>query len=90
VRKIKHFSMCQNRPVFYDSLKEFEGMVMLSMDVPRYFHFTNPHPTKEENEYEKRMLNCTLYVTLTKPLDAKAVASMFDAYGDINVISLVR
>ena len=82
--------MCQNKPVFFENLKEFEGMVMLSMDVPRYFHFSNAQPTEEEVQYEKRMRSCTFYVTLSKPLDAKVIAGLFNVYGDINVIELFR
>jgi hypothetical protein len=77
--------MCQNKPVFFMDLKHLEGKVMLSIDVPRYFRFTPSPLTPEEVEYEDRMRRCTLFVTLVNPLDAKAIAELFNVYGDINV-----
>lgn len=82
--------MCQNKPVFFNDLKHLEGKVMLSIDVPRYFHFNAGPPTAEELEYEERMRKCTLFVTLSKALDAKAIAELFNVYGDINVSALIQ
>ena len=55
-RKIKHYSMVQNRPVYFKDLKDFENRIMLSIDIPRYFYL-DPGASLSEFEvaYEQRM-----------------------------------
>ena len=55
-RKIKHYSMVQNRQIFYDDLKEFENKILLSIDIPRFFYLDTTVPlSTEEIDYERRM-----------------------------------
>ena len=87
-RKIRHYSMCQNRPIFYDNLDNFSNKVMLSIDIPRYFHLNSglgATLTIQEQEFESRVKDNVIYVTLNRFQDAKAIANLFNAYGDINV-----
>ncbi|CDW88855.1 c transferase [Stylonychia lemnae] len=36
-RGIKHYSMVQNKQIYYPDLKEFKNQIILSTDIPRYF-----------------------------------------------------
>lgn len=64
-------------------------MIMLSIDVPRYFHFDLVGPgarlTQAEVEYEKRMKDTVIFVSLSQNLGAQKIAQLFNVYGDINV-----
>jgi hypothetical protein len=88
-RKIRHYSMVQNQPIFFEDLKEFQNKVMLSIDVPRYFHFDLIGPgaklTQAETEYEKRMKDTVIFVTFSQNIGAQKIAELFNVYGDINV-----
>ena len=78
--------MVQNRPVSYEDLVEFNNKVMLSIDIPRFFYLdATATKSKEEIEYEKRMQSSVIFVRLAESLNAQAIASIFNAYGDINV-----
>ena len=62
-RKIKHYSMVQNKSIYYKDLKAYEGKVMLSMEIPRYFPFDNTY-TPIEIQFQKRMKDSVIFVQL--------------------------
>lgn len=85
-RKFKHYSMVQNKPVYIPDLVPFENKVMLSVDVPRYFHFDlNKGLTPAEVEYQRRMKETVVYFTMKESIDAGKLSNLFNTYGDINV-----
>ena len=71
-RKVKHYSMVQNHPVFYDDLSDFANKIMLSIDIPRFFYL-NPLTPKsaEEIDYEKRMKDNVICVKLNENITAQ-------------------
>lgn len=87
-RKIKHYSMVQNKPIYFEGLKEFDNKVMLSIDVPRYFYLDKPGTCKlsqAEIDYETRMRETVIYITMKESMDARQLSEIFNVYGDVNV-----
>lgn len=59
---------------------------MLSIDIPRFFYLDKKAvKSSAEVDYEKRMKENVIFVTFKQILDAKAIAELFNVYGDINV-----
>ncbi len=74
-RNIRHYSMVQNRPVFYEDLEPLENKIMLSIDIPRYFYLDSETPkTQLEIDYEKRMKETVIYVTLNENIGAREIS----------------
>lgn len=85
-RNIKHYSMVQNRPIFYEDLTELENKILLSIDIPRFFYLdTAALKSAEEIDYDKRMKDNVIFVKLGDNISAQQIAGIFNSYGDINV-----
>ncbi|CDW82058.1 oxysterol binding family protein [Stylonychia lemnae] len=83
----KHYFMVQNKPVYYEDLEEFHNKVMLSRDIPRYFHFQG-ELTEAEKENEMKMASSVMQLSLNDKADLSALGILFSTYGDINIVKV--
>jgi len=38
VRKIKHFSAVQNKPVYYPDIENYKNRIMMNIETPSYWY----------------------------------------------------
>lgn len=73
----RHFTSVQNQRLSLGDLSFFTNRVVMSIEVPRFFHFGDSKTTKQELEFDTRLNENTLWIKTTENVPVDEIAKIF-------------